>query len=171
MPAPHAALHNLSGRGLISLYTVVVPGGDTYRITNEKGASGNISFGGVTYLPVPVQIEGVDYTGADTPPRPKITISNVLGFFLPEVITNSDMVGSQITRIRVLPENLDGGSSPNSSLFVVPDVFFVNQKISHNKTGIQWELVTSLDRLSKKLPKRQILTDKGFPSASRVRVR
>lgn len=140
-----------------------------YQQTSTTAFS-SVQFGGTTYIPFPISIQGVDHTGTDAPPKPRVTVSNVVGMFLPEIITTKDLVGAKFTRIRVLSMHLDGRSTADPTMFIGPEVFYIEQKVSQNRTGIVWQLTTNLDRLGLRLPRRQILKDKGFPAVSRVRV-
>jgi lambda family phage minor tail protein L len=114
MNVPYAELNKLSSKSsLISLYTLTAPDNTVYRFTNEAGINGlPVVFGGATYTPFPIQIEGIDYTGSGAPPKPRVTVSNVLGYFLPALLTKTDLVGSKFTRIRVLSQHLDAASFP-----------------------------------------------------------
>lgn len=58
----------------------------------------------------------------------------------------------------------------DSTKFIGPDVYIVEQKVAHNKEYISWQLTSPLDRFGIKLPRRQILKDKGFPGVSRTRL-
>lgn len=54
--------------------------------------------------------------------------------------------------------------------FVGPEAFLIEQKTGHNNEFISWQLTSVLDRLGMKLPRRQVLKDKGFPGVARTRV-
>lgn len=58
----------------------------------------------------------------------------------------------------------------DSTKYIGPEVYVVEQKTGHNSEFIQWQLTSILDRFGMKLPRRQILKDKGFPGVSRTRV-
>jgi len=68
---------------------------------------------------------------------------------------------------------LPGGAAYTSpdSKFIGPDVFLVEQKIAHNKDFISWQLTSKMDRMGIKLPRRQVLKDRGFPGVARTRIR
>lgn len=60
---------------------------------------------------------------------------------------------------------------PDGSKFIGPDVFLIEQKVAHNKNFISWQLTSKMDRMGIKLPRRQVLKDRGFPGVSRTRIR
>jgi len=55
--------------------------------------------------------------------------------------------------------------------YLGPDVYVVEQKTAHNKNIIQWQMTSIIDRLGMKIPRRQVLKDKGFPGVARTRLR
>jgi phage-related protein len=62
----------------------------------------------------------------------------------------------------------------DSNAFLKPDVYFVEQKTAHTAEIVQWQLVSAIERLGMKLPRRQIFRDatknsSGFPGVSRYR--
>ena len=86
------------------------------------------------------------------------------------VISLGDIVGASLMRQRTYAKYLDNGSSPDSTKFIGPEVYIVEQKTGHNNEFIQWQLTSIIDRFGMMLPRRQVLRDKGFPGASRNRV-
>lgn len=174
MPVPYADLQNLNQTsGLVELYTLDCTnlGGSIYRFTNEAAADGNpLVFGGVSFTPMPILTEGWDFSSTGSPPKPTLTISNVSKVLLNAVITLGDIVGASLMRQRTYAKYLDGGSSPDSTKFIGPEVYIVEQKTGHNSEFIQWQLTSIIDRFGMMLPRRQVLRDKGFPGVSRTRV-
>lgn len=160
--------------GFLELYVLdtTVLGGPVYRFTNNTTASGgNIVFGGNSYTALPIKTEGWDFSSTGTTPKPTLTVSNVNKVLLASVISMGDLVGATLTRYRTYEKYLDAGSSPDSTKFLGPDVYTVEQKTGHNKNYIQWQLTSILDRMGMKIPRRQVLKDKGFPGISRTRIR
>lgn len=173
MTTPHADLQNLNQTsGLIELFILdtTVLDGPIYRFTNTPGTGGTVSFGGNTYICLPIKTEGWDLSANGAPPRPTLTVSNVSKTLLADVIALGDLVGAKLTRIQTYAKYLDGGSSPDSTKFIGPEIYTVEQKTGHNNTAIQWQMSSLIDRLGMKLPRRQVLKDKGFPGVARTRV-
>lgn len=155
---------------LVELYTLdcTAIGGSVYRFTPNFENGGSISFGGLTYTSMPIISDGWEANSNGTQPRPTLTISNVNQTLLNAVITLGDIVGAKVTRMRTLAKYLDGGSSPDSNQFLQPEIFFIDQKVSHDKVAIAWQLSSILDRFGTKIPRRQITKD-TFPGVGRQR--
>ena len=155
---------------LVLYFCNVGLGGDSTNI--------NLLWQGNQYLPLPFEMTGVGSTGnGSSLPRPSIAISNVKKTLMFPLLTMGDLVGMKVTRCRTFYKFTDNGSEPNSLTHYPLEVFFVNKKSVHNKTMLQFELTSSLDREGLKLPRRQILRDgdgridSAFPGVSRVRIR
>jgi lambda family phage minor tail protein L len=175
MTTPSTDLANLNQTsGFIELYTLDASalGGSVYYFTSNVNASGGaLVFGGTTYAALPIATTGWDFTSAGTTPKPVLSVSNVNKTLLSAVVSLGDLVGAKVTRIRTYEKYLDAGSSPDSSKFIGPDVYVIEQKTAHNKNTISWQMTSILDRMGMKLPRRQVLKDKGFPGVSRTRLR
>jgi len=164
-------LHQLEP--LVELYTLDLTslGGAVYRFSNDKDFDGtDIVFGGHTYMTVPIQTTGWDFTSSGAPPKPTLTLSNVSKVLLADVIGLGDMVGATLLRLRTKPKYFDNRPTADSGRHDPIETYIIEQKIGHNKTIIQWQLTSPFDRLGLMLPRRQILKDKGFPGANRRRV-
>ena len=180
MTTPTADLQNLSqSSALVDLYILDASaiGGSIYHFTAHVMPNYSpVAFGGQTYTAIPIQTTGWDFTATGPAPKPTLAIANPLKVLLGAVISLKDLVGAKLTRIRTFEKYLDGGSSPDSSKFIGPDVYFVEQKTVHDNTLIQWQLTSVIDRMGMRLPRRQVLKDptpqtpEGFPGVSRVRV-
>lgn len=174
MPAPYTDLQNRNqDSGFVELFTLDCTslGGSIYRFTNHpSSAGGPVYFGGNAFNPVPIASDGWDFSSTGTPPKPKLTISNANKTFLAAVLSLGDIVGASVTRVRTFAKYLDDGASPDSTKYIGPEVYIVEQKTGHNNEFIQWQLTSILDRFGMRLPRRQVLKDKGFPGVARTRV-
>lgn len=156
---------------LIELYTLdCTPlGGVVVHFANTEASSGgNVSFGGVSYTPIPLQTSGWEFTSTGTQPNPTITVSNVSRQLLAYTITLGDLVGARLTKIVTVAKFLDDGASPDPSQFLGPEIYVIDQKTSHTNQFITWQLVGVLNQVNSYLPRRQVLR-KDFPGVSRVR--
>jgi len=175
MPAPYTDLQNLNQTsGFLELYSLdtTALGGTVYNFTNNISAGGtSIQFGATTYAALPIMTDGWDFTQAGQTPKPTLTVSNVQKTLLAAVVSLGDIVGAKITRIRTYEKYLVGGSSPDPTKYLGPDVYVVEQKTAHNKNIIQWQMTSIIDRMGMKIPRRQVLKDKGFPGVARTRIR
>lgn len=149
------------------------PGEITY-VTNTPTGGGvlPITWRNYKYYPVPFQVENIDDRADGTAPnRPTITVSNVNKFLLAAVLTLGDLVGMRVTRWRTFYKYTDGQPDSNSIMHYPIQQWIVTKKIAHSRNGIQFEMSSPLDRPGLRLPRKQILRDKGFPGVSRVRLR
>jgi len=157
---------------LVELYVLdLVPlGGTVFRFTPHFAEGGSVAFAGSTYFSIPITSEGWEVTATGTQPRPTLTLSNVNKVMLDAVVSFGDIVGAKVTRLRTLGKYLDGGSNPDPNQFLEPDVFFVEQKVAHDKNAISWQLSSVIDKFGIKLPRRQVTKD-YFPGISSSRGR
>lgn len=143
-----------------------------YTNTPTGGAVSPITWRGNNYFPLPFEITGVDVRGDGTAPnRPKLVMSNVNQFLLAAVLTLGDLVGMRVTRWRTFNKFTDNGSTPNILMHYPIEEWIITKKVAHSKVSIQFEMSSPLDRPGLRLPRKQILRDKGFPGVSRVRGR
>lgn len=143
-------------------------------ITNTPtgGGTSPLLWRGNNYFPVPFEVAGVaESADGNAPSRPTIAISNVDKFLLAAVLTLGDLVGMRVTRWRTFYKFLDGQPDANPLMHYPIQQWTVSKKMSHSRSGIQFEMSSPLDRPGLRLPRKQILRDKGFPGVSRVRAR
>lgn len=118
-----------------------------------------VKFGGNSYIPLPIEAAGFEWTGTGKLPKPKLRVSNVGNFAAALVIANGDLLGAKVTRLRTFREFLDDGENPDPSAFMDPDIFFVDRKSAHRKAMIEFELAPALEQQGLKLPRRIMLRD------------
>lgn len=147
--------------------------GPVFHFTNcPTPGSAPILWRGNSYYQFPLEITGVDSRGDGTAPnRPQITLSNVNKFFLAAVTSYGNLIGMGVTRWRTYFKFTDAGSAPNPIIHYPLEEWVIIRKPGDSKNGLQYELGTALDRPGLKLPRKQILRDKGFPGVSKVRLR
>lgn len=175
MTTPYSDLQNLNqNSAFIELFELdaTAIGGTLYRFTpNVSEAGGSMSFAGNLYTAIPIVTTGWDFTSAGAPPKPTLSISNVNKTLLSAVISMGDLVGATLTRRRTFERFLDGSAEADGTMFLGPDTYVIEQKTQHNKNLITWQMTSIIDRLGMRIPRRQILKDKGFPGVSRTRTR
>lgn len=130
-----------------------------------------VRFGGQVYTPFPIMASGWDYTFDGAPAKPKLAVSNVNKFLQAAVNNLGDLVGAKLIRIRTFLNFLDGQPDADPSQHFPPDIFYVDQKTLHNKTSIEWSLISSVERGNIQLPLRQILPETGFEGVGKVRLK
>lgn len=158
---------------LISLFLLdaIDIGGGTYRFVPMSKDYGSITWQGEVYTPVPIMVEGFEWSNTGAPPKPTLTISNVSKFLQGAVSLYGDLVGATIIRYRTFKKFLDGEPSADPNAYLPLDKYIVEQKVVHNREIIQWKLSSIIDQEGLKLPRRQVLRDRGYPGVGLVKVR
>ncbi len=160
---------------LFEIDTTDIGGGDIFRFVPGGFDVAEVEWQGNTYTRFPVVVEGFEWNAtSQAPPQPELTLSNVNKFVLAAVINLGDLVGAKVTRWRTYQQYLDGQEQADANAHFPPDIFFVQQKTSHNKEQMTWTLSSALDIPGVRLPKRQILRDQTTgnlyaPGVSKVR--
>ena len=137
-------------------------------------SSGELVWEGNTYQRFPVKAEGFEFTGKGQIPRPKFTVSNALGTItalmalVNQTTPGNDLTGAKFTRIRTLARYIDaanftGGTNPfgtpDPSSKLPDEIYFIDRKLSENRDTVEFELVSELDLLNLRLPRRQVTKD------------
>jgi lambda family phage minor tail protein L len=120
---------------------------------------GSVFFGGIEYVPAPIEFTDHEWSGQGKLPRPKLKVSNIGGLAAALVIQFGDIVGAQVKRIQTFKQFLDGEVHADPSAAFEPDIYVVDRKSSHTKSTIEFELAATLDQQGVALPKRLILRD------------
>ena len=80
----------------------------------------------------------------------------------------NDLTGAKFTRIRTLARYIDaanftGGTNPfgtpDPSSKLPDEIYFIDRKLSENRDTVEFELVSELDLLNLRLPRRQVTKD------------
>jgi len=136
--------------------------------------TGEIIYNGNTYLAIPVEAEGFEYTAGQTGfPRPTLRVGNLFSVVsalmlnVNETTFGNDLTGAKVVRIRTLSRFLDGVNFDNdtnpygtpSGEQMPQEVYFVNRKIVENRDVVEFELAAKLDLENIKAPKRQCLAN------------
>ena len=119
---------------------------------------------------IPLDVEGFEWSGRGSLPRPSISISNLLGTFTTIIsLLPNGLEGCKVTRIRTLGKYLDAVNFPSGSnsdadpnSYFPKEIYFIDRKVIENRDVITYEMCSAFDLAGVKLPKRQILPDE-FP--------
>ena len=153
--------------------------------TNDNGY-GDVVWDGQAYMALPIEVEGFEYSGQGTLPRPKIRISNIMGTItelllrLIQTYGSDGLEGAKFTRIRTLGRFLDAVNFPSGSYVVSNywdvgyesgtsgtadpyaefprEVYFVDRKSAENRDVVEFELASAFDMAGVRAPKRQCIT-------------
>ena len=184
MGIPTSELQAIAPGAIIELFVIELNtslhGANTiYRFHNgaNLNANGEVVWAGNSYLRFPIECTGFEFGSTGTLPRPKISISNILGIIttimqgVNQVTVGNDLNGAKFIRIRTLARYLDavnftGGTNP----FGTPDptaefpqeIYFLDRKVTETRDIVTWEAQSALDLINVKLPKR-IATRDIFP--------
>ncbi len=145
---------------IIDLFIVDITNhnGPIYRFTNQTV---DYTYQSILYNRAPIQIGNVKYAMSEAPAQPTLTISNIVAEIQANVLLYKNLLGSEITHMRVLDEV--------TPVLISKDIFIIEQKVAHNKEIISFKLRSSMDLPNMKLPRRKLLKD-GFPGVGRTRI-
>jgi lambda family phage minor tail protein L len=156
---------------VLELNTTMHGVGDVYRFhagTNAVGNNGNLVWAGDTYLAMPIEAEGFEYSGNGQLPRPKIRISNIMGTISALILSlPSGLEGAKVRRIRTLARFIDavnwpGGVSPYTPdpLAAMPEeIFFLDRKSAETRDVVEYEMCSAFDLVGIRSPKRQCIAN------------
>jgi phage-related protein len=75
--------------------------------------NGDLIWAGQPYMALPIEVEGFEYSGQGTLPRPRMRISNIMGTITALILTLPEgLEGAKFTRIRTLGRFLDSDNFP-----------------------------------------------------------
>jgi lambda family phage minor tail protein L len=141
-----------------------------------------------TYYPAPILTEGFETSSKGTLPQPTLSIvsqsetgADQIALLKHEIRKFGDIIGAKVTRRRTFAKYLDAdnflpsarfihksalgqqlpvGYEPDPYAELPTDVYYIERKISENKSAIKYQLSSVLDLEGIKLPKRMIVSDK-----------
>jgi len=134
----------------------IMPGERLPTTFTRPAPLGQVVFGGLPYLPMPIRVEGFERTGQGSQPRPRLYVPNVEGTAAALAIAYGDLLGAKITRRRTFEAFLDRMRTADATAAMI-DVFYVDRKVSQDPDWVIWELATVLDVEGRMLPRRQVL--------------
>lgn len=134
-------------------------GGPIFYFASAQDFEREITWGGQTYTPLPMEASGFEYTTRGAIPQPMITISNIYGAGNLLLSSYKGLVGASVARILTLARFLDDGETPDPDAYIQRDVYVVAQKMSHNAATIVFKLTSRMDQEGTNLPRRVILRD------------
>lgn len=160
-----ADTQNLAPGTVVTLYTIdhSDAGGALLRFTPGTADGGGfrvaVIFGGHTYLPLPVELTGVEAGVSGQSARPTLTISAVDAAASIAILGTDNLRGARITRTRTLAKYLDGEPQADPTRTFGEEIWRIEKIASRGKTEIEWQLASALDFDSAQLPARQALRD------------
>lgn len=162
-----AEIQTLAPSAIIEMFEVdtAVVGGSIFRFHSGKnGLIADVVWQGNTYSAFPIEASGFEWSGRGQLPRPKLTVSNVLGTISALVMANDDLIGCKVTRIRTLAKFLDavnfsGGVNPTAdpTAEFARDIYYIDRKGTESRDSVEFELAAALDLAGVQLPRRQVI--------------
>ncbi len=186
MSLPIAEIQKLNPSAVLSFFILdaTVCGGGIYHFSPEVNQMGSaVIWQGVSYTPMPIQIEGFEWTSEGTLPRPKIRVAALDGLIGGLVRDLEDLVGATVILKRTHARFLDGdnfpapgvggwgespwGDAPWGSSGGNPyedptacwpdEPWIVERKAMEDPHGvIEFELCTPIDQPNAQIPKRRV---------------
>ena len=151
----------------LQLDTTLHGASTTYYWHNGVNAAvtGNIVFGGNTYVRLPVEATGFDYTSSGSLPRPTLRISNLFSdmttllLLVNATTPGNDLGGATVRRIRTLKKFLDGEAAADPNARFPTEIWYVDRKSNENRDLVEFELASKFDLAGIMLPQRQIIAN------------
>jgi len=162
-----AELYKLEPSAIIELFVLDATslGGSVFRFHNGTNQlSHNIVWQGNTYVRIPIEVNGFEFSGEAQFPRPKMRISNALSAITTILSSYGDLLGAKLTRKRTLKKFLDavnftGGvnATEDTTAEFVDDVYFIDRKTLEDRDVVEFELASACELAGVFLPRRQII--------------
>jgi phage-related protein len=127
-----SALQEIAPSALIELFQLelnVAQHGiaETYYFHAGVNANGNdnLVWDGQPYMALPIEVEGFEYSGQGTLPRPRLRISNLMGTITALILTLPEgLEGAKLTRIRTLARFIDSENFPADADYLLTEDSF-----------------------------------------------
>lgn len=113
---------------------------------------GDIVWGGQPFTAIPMSISGFLTDSQGTAPQPKLSLANIGGVFSSALLDYNDLKGAIVTRFRTYKRYLDNGSEPDSTIYMNPDIYRIDQKTNEDNVLVEWNLGTAIDQQGVLLP-------------------
>lgn len=167
----NATSYTFNPSALLSLYVLdtryVSPVGERFLFhAGVNGLYQSVIFNGETYTAFPIEVTDWSLDGKGSPPRPKLTVSNVNGFVSQLLLQQGDIVGARFTRRRVFARFIDGANfaggvnpfgTPDPAAAYEDEVYFVNRKVREDQVTVEFETVSPFELDNVQLPSRVVL--------------
>jgi len=131
----------------------------------NAAVTGNIIFASNTYVRLPVEATGFDYTSSGSLPRPTLRISNLFSdmttllLLVNATTPGNDLGGATVRRIRTLKKFLDGEAAADPNARFPTEIWYVDRKSNENRDLVEFELASKFDLAGVMLPQRQIIAN------------
>lgn len=116
------------------------------------------------YRPSPIAFGGVEISGSNKLPTPKVFFGNVDGGMSDMARDFDDLIGFKIIRIRTYAKYLHsvdgiGQNGYDAGAHFTPDTWYFHRKTDENKLGVTYELASIFDVEGLRLPRRRLYSN------------
>ena len=127
-------------------------------------ANGQVVFGGNSFMRLPLEAEGFEWSGNGQLPRPKLRVSNIMGTITALLLSlPNGLEGAKVTRRRTQARYLDAVNFPGGTSPYTPDplaewpreVYYIDRRSTETRDVVEFELACSFDLAGVRAPKRQ----------------
>jgi len=131
----------------------------------NAAVTGNVVWNGQSYVRLPLEASGFDYTSSGSLPRPRLAVSNIgssitaLLLQVNLITTGNDLGGAKVVRIRTLKKYLDGQAGADPHAKFPDEIWYVDRKSNENRSVVEFELASKFDLVGVVLPRRQIIAN------------
>jgi lambda family phage minor tail protein L len=131
-----------------------------------NGLDNPVIFGGISYSPIPCEIDAIESNSLNRVSRPEIRISNANYQISQLLRRKNDFKNAKLVRIKTFlryidDSNFDGGQNPygvpDKNAEISRDTFVIFQKKAENKQEVVFELSSSFDLSDQMIPGRTVL--------------
>lgn len=143
---------------------------DSWRIIDDTviddGATvkRDIIWQGQTYSPMPIQTDGLEVRGDGKASTPSLALANnvngVQGAISALCLQYDDFAGARLTVINTMAKYLDAANftngNPQAANEYRKQVWYVEQKVSENRSAVSFELSNPVDFEGARIPSREI---------------
>ena len=146
-------LDTLNDDGLIYLFSISKVGATTFYIC----AHTNVSFAGVVYNPIPIQVTGFEVSTEGSLPRPTLSVADEFGIMRLLAETYGGLENWTVTVKMTKRRYLDAGETPNTSAVTPTQRYIIGRKTSDIPGQVvSYELRAAIDFNQQKLPRRSL---------------
>ncbi len=125
---------------------------ESFRFCNHIG----VTLGGIEYLPVACSIDGIQWTGEGSLPRPKLVVADTQKILSGIVYLYDGIEGSRLRVHRTLKRYLDGQEAADASAEPILAESFVVSQCTQEVPGVamEFELCAPIDFIEESVPAR-----------------
>ena len=144
---------------IVSLITIdaTALGGGTLRLAATAKDGQPVSYGGVSYQPLPIFITGIEVGGRRG--KPTLEVARDSADLVALMAATDDLVGATVSQTQTLAKYLDGATNANTTKHWPAQRWRVEGLLKREPAMISWRLASGIVLDGAKIPGRQVLRD------------